>query len=83
MRALFPSRGSSDRTGIALFPCAWSRGPLGSVSYDMTVWEGEPPADDTAAAATFQTLYEQYAVRDYPTPPTSKIAEFAGILVQR
>jgi hypothetical protein len=53
------------------------------MSYDMSVWEGEPPADDAAAKATFKALYEQYVNRDYPTPPTSKIAEFVAILVER
>jgi hypothetical protein len=51
------------------------------MSYDMAVWEGEPPADDAAAKSTFWALYEQYAKREYPTPPTGKIAEFAAILV--
>jgi hypothetical protein len=51
------------------------------MSYDIAVWEGEPPADDAAAKSTFRALYEQYAKRGYPTPPTVKIAEFAGILV--
>ncbi len=53
------------------------------MSYDMAVWEGEPPADGATARATFHALYEQYAKREYPTPPTSKIAEFAAILVER
>ena len=53
------------------------------MSYDMTVWEGEPPADDAAARATFKALYDQYIRREYPTPPTSKIAEFAAILAER
>jgi hypothetical protein len=53
------------------------------MSYDMTVWEGEPPADDAAARATFEALYDQYIEREYPTPPTSKIAEFAAILAER
>ena len=49
----------------------------------MTVWEGEPPADDAAARATFETLYDQYVEREYPTPPTSKISEFVAILAER
>lgn len=53
------------------------------MSFDMSVWEGEPPADDVAARATFQALYGQYVKREYPTPPTSKIAEFVAILVKR
>lgn len=53
------------------------------MSYDKTVWEDEPPTDDTAARATFEALYEQYVEREYPTPPTSKIAEFVAILVER
>lgn len=53
------------------------------MSYDMTVWEGEPPADDAAASAAFRALYEQYVEREYPTPPTGKIAEFVAILVGR
>ena len=53
------------------------------MSYDMSVWEGEPPADDAAAKATFKALYQQYVEREYPTPPTDKIAEFVAILVER
>jgi hypothetical protein len=53
------------------------------MSYDMAVWEGEPPADDAAAKSTFWALYEQYAKRDYPAPPTGRIAEFAAILVEQ
>jgi hypothetical protein len=53
------------------------------MSYDIAVWEGEPPADDAAAQSTFRALYEQYAKRGYPTPPTGRIAEFAAILVEQ
>lgn len=53
------------------------------MSYDMTVWEGEPPADDASARATFDALYEQYVEREYPTLPTSKIVGFVAILVER
>jgi hypothetical protein len=53
------------------------------MSYAMSVWEGEPPADDEAARATCRALYEQHVKREYPTPPTSKIAEFVAILVRR
>jgi hypothetical protein len=53
------------------------------MSYDMTVWEGAPPADDVTARATFEALYEQYIKREYPTQPTSKIAEFVAVLVER
>jgi hypothetical protein len=53
------------------------------MSYDMAVWDGELPADDAAARATFEALYEQYVKREYPTPPTSKIAQFVAILVER
>jgi hypothetical protein len=53
------------------------------MSFDMSVWQGEPPADDAAARTTFRALYGKYIEREYPTPPTSKIAEFVAILVKR
>jgi hypothetical protein len=62
---------------------SYSPNTVAAVSYDMAVWEGKPPADDAAAKATFETLYEQYAQREYPTPPTSTIAKFVAILVER
>jgi hypothetical protein len=51
------------------------------MSYDMAVWEGELPIDDALARSTFRALYEQYAEKEYPKPPTGKIAGFAATLV--
>ena len=53
------------------------------MSFDMSVWQGEPPADDAAARTTFRALCGKYIEREYRTPPASKIAEFAAILVKR
>src|SRR5262245_22592414 len=30
------------------------------MSYDLAVWEGDPPADGHAATATFIAMYDQY-----------------------
>jgi hypothetical protein len=53
------------------------------VSYDLAVWEGAPPADDRAAAAEFDRLYEQYIESDDPAEPTSRIAAYVQALVNR
>jgi hypothetical protein len=64
-------------------PVSHSPNTVAPMSFDMSVWQGERPADDAAARTTFRALYGTYIEREYPTPPTSKIAGFAAILAKR
>ena len=53
------------------------------MSYDLAVWEGDRPADDVAAAAEFQSLYERYIESGEPVEPTARIAAYVAALLDR
>jgi hypothetical protein len=53
------------------------------MSYDLAVWEGEPPANDFAAAAEFKRLYARYMGSDDPQPPAPRIAAYVQALLGR
>src|SRR3954447_3711704 len=53
------------------------------MSYDLAVWEGDRPADDAAAAAEFERLYNRYIESDEDVPPTPRIAAFVQALLDR
>ncbi|OKI25120.1 hypothetical protein [Streptomyces sp. CB03911] len=45
------------------------------MSYDLAVWEGERPADDSAAVRCFADLYDRYMDTEEPAvPPVERIA---------
>ncbi|GIH20278.1 hypothetical protein [Rugosimonospora africana] len=53
------------------------------MTYDLAVWEGEPPTTGDAAAATFRDLYKRYADADPTPPPTQRILDFVeGLLAK-
>jgi hypothetical protein len=52
------------------------------MSYDLAVWEGDRPADDAAALATFKALRERYA-GEGRTPPTPRIRAYVEALLER
>ncbi|MEU5530685.1 hypothetical protein ABZ744_27505 [Micromonospora chersina] len=52
------------------------------MSYDLAVWEGDRPADNAAALATFKALYERYSGRGQ-IPPTPRIRAYVGVLLER
>lgn len=54
-----------------------------AMSYDLAVWEGERPANDLAAAAEFQRLYDRYIDSGEPSAPTPRIAAYALALLDR
>lgn len=53
------------------------------VSYDLAVWEGDRPANDSAAAAEFEALYDQYIASDETVEPTERIAAYVAALLTR
>jgi hypothetical protein len=53
------------------------------VSYDLAVWEGEPPASDEAGGLQFRSLYERYIETDEPQPPSNRIRAYASALLDR
>ena len=53
------------------------------MSYDLAVWEGDRPADDAAAAAEFERLYNRYVDSGEGAPPTPKIASYVQALQDR
>jgi len=59
-----------------------------TVSYDLSVWEGELPVDDEAALEMFRLLYGQHIDRHFAEgrtlePPSPRIAAFAMALLER
>jgi hypothetical protein len=52
------------------------------VTYDLAVWEGERPADDSSGAY-FKSLYERYIDTDVEIPPTPAIRAYVETLLQR
>ncbi|CAN5175523.1 hypothetical protein BH23ACT9_BH23ACT9_35210 [soil metagenome] len=56
------------------------------MSYDIAVWEGDMPADDDAAAAAFEALYDHYVLGSGTlglVPPAAAIIAFVEGLLQR
>lgn len=53
------------------------------MSYDLAVWEGEPPADDAAAGAEFKRLYRLYVEEAAGVAPTQRIAGYVAALLER
>ncbi|MEV5140166.1 hypothetical protein AB0K71_17055 [Streptomyces syringium] len=53
------------------------------MSYDLAVWEGDHPADDTAAGRLFTELYGRYVDTDVMHPPTARIAQYVAALLER
>jgi hypothetical protein len=59
------------------------RATLRAMTYDLAVFEGDPPADDRAGAAEFRRLYETFMNSDVATSPTDRIAAYAMALLVR
>lgn len=53
------------------------------MSYDLAVWEGEPPSNDLAAAAEFKLLFARYMAAGEPLAPTPRIAWYVQALLDR
>ncbi|QLE73442.1 hypothetical protein FGW37_19280 [Streptomyces rectiverticillatus] len=53
------------------------------MSYDLAVWEGRRPADDTAAGEMFHDLCNRYMHTGVKHPPTDRIAEYVAVLLER
>ncbi|MCX4573358.1 hypothetical protein OHB41_09215 [Streptomyces sp. NBC_01571] len=53
------------------------------MSYDLAVWEGERPADDTSAARVFSDLYDRYIDSEIEEPPSERIAAYVAALLER
>ena len=53
------------------------------MSYDLAVWEGEPPRNALAAGEGFQRLYNQYIDTDASIEPTPRIAAYVTALLDR
>ena len=53
------------------------------MSYDLAVWEGDRPANDTAAAAEFRALFDRYIEPGEPVEPTARIAAYVAALLDR
>lgn len=43
------------------------------MSYDLAIWDGPRPADDRAAADTYDALFERWMEGDENSPPTPPI----------
>lgn len=52
------------------------------MSFDLAVWEGERPASDAEAAATYARIMDALETAD-PEPPTPRIAAFVDALLER
>jgi hypothetical protein len=53
------------------------------MSYGLAVWEGERPADDSAARQEFRRLHGRYVGSRNPQPPTPRIAAYVRALLDR
>jgi hypothetical protein len=51
------------------------------VSYDIAVWEGDPPVSDRAALRVFSFLSSRY--ESASDPPTARLAAFVRALTAR
>ncbi|MBM0277577.1 hypothetical protein [Micromonospora tarensis] len=52
------------------------------MSYDLAVWEGDMPADDEAAGAAYDALYERYFESE-EQPPTPRIQAYLEVVAAR
>lgn len=64
--------GNGRRTGLRDNP---------AMSYDLAVWDGDPPTNDVAAGEEYDRLYEQYLEADEPIEPTPRIAAYVAALL--
>jgi hypothetical protein len=53
------------------------------MSYDLTVWEGDRPANDVAAAAELELLDGRYVESNEPVEPTPRIVAYVAALLDR
>lgn len=53
------------------------------MSYDLAVWVGDRPADDSEAAIVHEALYEKYIEMEELATPHRLIKTFVGRLVER
>ncbi|NWF27984.1 hypothetical protein HW130_17210 [Streptomyces sp. PKU-EA00015] len=54
------------------------------MSYDLAVWDGEPPLDDRRAGSVYDELYERYLESDdVVVPPTQRIVAYVEALVEQ
>jgi hypothetical protein len=53
------------------------------VSYDLAVWEGDRPANDFAARAEFERLFDRYMGSDAPLDPTARVAAYVEALLAK
>ncbi|GAA3576463.1 hypothetical protein [Kribbella ginsengisoli] len=53
------------------------------MSYDLAVWEGDRPASNEEAAATFQALYEKYVEDEEDTHPSPRLTAYVEALLAR
>ncbi|MFF4542134.1 hypothetical protein [Streptomyces aureus] len=54
------------------------------MTYDLAVWEGEPPLDDIQAGSTYDELYERYLEsEDGALPPSARIERYVRALIER
>jgi hypothetical protein len=51
------------------------------MSYDLAVWEGDPPATHAEALATFDRLYDQLMESGQLIPPTPRIQHYVDQLL--
>ncbi|MFC0006849.1 hypothetical protein [Micromonospora siamensis] len=52
------------------------------MSYDLAVWEGDPPSDDEAAGETYDALYHRYFENE-AQPPTPRILAYVDAVSTR
>jgi len=53
------------------------------MSYDLAVWEGDRPASNEVAYATFQALYEKYVEAEEDIPPSPRLTAYVEALLAR
>jgi hypothetical protein len=49
----------------------------------LAVWEGDRPANDVAAAAEFERLYDVYIDSEHAAEPSARIAMYVSALLDR
>ena|SRR5436190_7070584 len=57
-------------------------GKITSMSVDLAVWEGPPPASDEEACAVFDELCARY-LGGTSAPPTERLANYVHLLLDR
>ncbi|MFF8534481.1 hypothetical protein ACN6K9_003397 [Streptomyces sp. SAS_267] len=54
------------------------------MTYDLAVWEGEPPLDNVEAGSLYDELYERYLESDgVAVPPSARIEAYVKALTER